>query len=155
VAETEVEIPIEAPISAVWRLLTDLEALGLCLPFVEKTERLKDEGSRWFIKSPMRSITRTPHLDTAIESKVLEAQLSISGEGSNLKIMLRFLLNAVSKRETMLTLEGEINAKGLLRRILSPMISTQVDVQMEAFVQKIKEKIEIETLKRDKLLERP
>lgn len=68
--KANVELNIEKSVDGVWKTISNLEALGSCLPFIDKTEKLNTERSRWFVKSPMRSITKTKFLDTKVNYKI-------------------------------------------------------------------------------------
>ena len=139
--EAKIELFVEASVEKIWNLLTDLETLGPCLPFVDKAEKLGQKKSRWFIKFPMRSITKTNYLNVIVKSESPREELQISGEGTHLHVDLVFLLKPSSQSQTELTINGVINPKGLLGRILSPIISTQIDVQMQAFAQRLRDKL--------------
>lgn len=120
-------------------MLSNLEAVGSCLPFIEKTESLEAGVCRWFVRSPMSSITRTSFIDVTIKSQTPTTTLSLAGKGEHLKIGIEFLLNSALPTQTNVVIKAEITATGLLGKVLAPMISTQIDAQMEAFAQNLKE----------------
>ena len=140
-AHTETDQVFAAPAATVWVLVHDPAKLGSNFYFVEQTEGRGPNSARWILKGPLAALTRTEYLDCTTNVAKPGERVDWQAEGTNLSMSGSIRLVAGPGEQTTAHLVLDIEPKGLMASILSPMIGMQIESQLQALVIKLREKL--------------
>lgn len=134
----EVSKVLEAPLEAVFQMLSDPAAVGRLFAFVEETE-VNPERVLWHLKDQQRKVTRTPHLKA--ETSIRGERVRISAVGRYLHLDAVIRLRPVEER-TEVSLRLRMEIIGALAPILNLVVSANIGGQAKAFLRNLEAALE-------------
>lgn len=141
---------VKAPLEKTWKLLSDMESFGLCIPGCKEVKKLSETEYDWVIQAKVLHTSRTIVAKTRVTEMKPPVHASFEGEAelherfSRYKMTLSGTtdLEPLSDGETKITFAGNILASGAGGFIINKIASGQMQGLFRDFEQNVKAELE-------------
>lgn len=141
------EIIVEAPIEAVWRLVSDMERFSACVPGCKEVHRLSDTEFDWVLEARVLRTSRKVTARTRATDMRPPHRAEFSGEGrlfeqtNHYRLTLQGAtdLQALPDGRTRVRFEAQVSASGLGGAIIEKIAAGQMDELFADFESNVKQ----------------